>query len=204
VDACHGPIHHPLNAKASTLSFHPAKHVAAGEGGAVLTNDPEIAERIYQFRDHGRDAITKRMHRFGVNYRMAETSAALARSQLARYAENVAKRRAIAAIYDEAFGMSALGFTPVPHHHESARHLYQILVHNGRRNGVQAALLELGVGTQVHYRPVPSEPWWQAQQQGSYPGAEHFAAETLSLPLYPSMLESEVGTVIDAVAEVLT
>jgi hypothetical protein len=47
---------------------------------------------------------------------------------------------------------------------------------------------------------VPSEPWWQAQQQGSYPGAEHFAAETLSLPLYPSMLESEVGTVIDAVA----
>jgi dTDP-4-amino-4,6-dideoxygalactose transaminase len=199
VDACHGPLHHPPSAIATVLSFHPCKHVAAGEGGAVLTNEDGIAAFVRCLRDAGRlngKAIT-----VGTNGHLSELTAALARSQLARYQDGVLRRRLIAAQYDEAF-MGLRHCYPVDHDPESARHLYQLLFPGpAARDRFRAYAASQGVGTQVHYRPIPAEPAWE--QAGSFPGAESHANRVVSIPLYPSMTEDEMATVIRVVREAI-
>lgn len=195
VDACHGPLRH-LGRIATVLSFHPAKHVAAGEGGAILTNLASYATECRARRDAGRGA-DKRQVTLGTNARMDEMSAALARSQLQRYHEGVTARRAIAARYDDAFDGVV---ERVEHTPESARHLYQVLVDD--QTGFRARLAERDVGSQVHYRPVPSEPYWGLPGwRDRFPGAARYSDRTVSIPLYPSMTDQDVETVIRAVRE---
>lgn len=200
VDACHGPIALPEGAAAACLSFHPAKHVACGEGGAVLTNDAELARRVQMLRDHGRDHA--RMVKCSGNYRMADLNAALGRSQLTRYDHGIHERQRRALLYDEAFQGHV---TPVRHPGNSARHLYQILVSD--RDTFRAKLEDRGVGTQVHYSPIHLEPFYRdvlGFTPGMLPNAEAFAASTISLPLFPSMTDEQQETVINAVVEAVT
>ncbi|OFV83735.1 MAG: hypothetical protein A2W26_03610 [Acidobacteria bacterium RBG_16_64_8] len=175
----------------ATLSFHPAKHVACGEGGAVLTESPDLARRIHMYRDHG--CTIEDGHRtqqvLGTNGRMSELAAALGRSQLRRLAENVARRREISALYDDAFGPIA-----VPHGPGSARHLYQIRVPADVRDTVRQKLAADGVGTQVHYPCVHLQPYW-GYPVGTFPHAERYAAEVISLPLYPTLTHAEIDHV---------
>lgn len=199
VDACHGPLSLPDGALAACFSFHPAKHVACGEGGAVVTNDSAFAERVRVLRDHGRNLTTRRMERLSGNYRMPDVNAALGLSQLQRYDAGVLERRRQAAVYDEALtGHVEI----VPHHVNSARHLYQILVEN--RDAVREHLLTQGVTAQVHYPPIPGEPFYKGMFPGwerGLPNAVRFAGHALSLPLYPGLTEAEQEQVIDAVIE---
>lgn len=212
LDASHGPFHH-LGQVWTVWSLHPAKHVAAGEGGMLATNEADLATQAKKLRNHGQrifaDGSRLVEHR-GLNWRLPEINAALARSQLTRLHANIDTRRRIATQYDEAFaGKVHL----VPHRFDSARHLYQILVHERDTTravtpgsthvqwGVQAMLAAKGVGTAVHY------PLWMAQpafrylgyQPGSVPNAEWHAARTLSIPLFPTITELEVETVIHGV-----
>lgn len=222
-DASHGPIAH-LDGAATTFSFHPAKHVAAGEGGAIVTDDGAVWSRCFAMRDHGRvlgnvnmdgsvstgdDRVTVEL---GFNYRMDEMSAALALSQLGRYEWNVTERQRIAAIYDAAFKDKV---RTVPHSDQSARHLYQLLVED--RDTVRQQLAERGVGTQIHYHPIiPLQPYyherWRPYDRGDvtlsdiakerWPNAVWHSEHTLSIPMFPTLTEQEVETVIAAVLEV--
>lgn len=192
VDACHGPLVHMQDAQATCFSFHPCKHVAAGEGGAIVTNDEGLAQACRTMRSHGR--VRGRMHMMGWNYRMPDLNAALALSQLHRYHENVAIRRMLASRYDAAF---AGRVDTVPHSPESARHLYQLLIEH--RDAVQAKLLAAGIQTAVHYPVIPHEPFYGRTEH--YPGAEWHAAHTLSIPLYPSLDLKDQDYVIERVLE---
>lgn len=197
LDACHGPIKHSAIA-ATVLSFHPAKHVACGEGGAILTDSKPFADHCRVLRSHGR--VDGQMTQMGWNYRLPEINAALGRSQLTRYHKNVRERRRLAHWYDQAFAGKV---RTVPHGKESARHLYQILVED--RDTKQEALRAKGIGTAIHYPVIPLQPYYKARygyRPGQFPGAEWHAAHTLSIPLFPTMTEAEQDRVITAVLEV--
>lgn len=198
VDACHGPYHH-FGDLWTVFSLHPAKHVACGEGGMLATDDAELATQAKKLRNHGQrifaDGSRVVEHR-GLNWRLDEMSAALARSQMTRLQANIDARRLIAAQYDEAFAGKV---ATVPHRADSARHLYQLLVED--RDVVQQRLKTKGIGTAVHY------PLWMAQpafrylgyKPGTLPNAEWHSARTLSIPLFPTMTEQEIDTVIQGV-----
>lgn len=196
VDACHGPLHLPLGAVAACFSFHPAKHVACGEGGAVVTNDEGFARLCRAYRDHGR--VDGKMEIRGGNYRMSEMAAALGLSQLARYEDGVARRREIAMWYD-----LSLGYMAVLQPKDSAYHLYQLLV--DRRDQVREALRACRIGTQVHYLPVYRHPWWARDMLNPNPPpkAEQFASRVLSIPLYPTLTDTEVEYVASTVKRVV-
>jgi len=209
-DACHGPLTHDAADLATCLSLHPAKHIACGEGGAILTNDDAFAEQCRLLRSHGRRGTE--MVSLGYNYRLNEMSAALGRSQLTRYHAGVAERRRMASRYDDAFAGHYVIQT-VPHGPDSARHLYQILLppdgvtypYLKGRNWAQGKLRERGIGTAIHYPVIPLQPYYRQRygyREGMFPGAEAHAARTLSIPLFPGLTEAEQDRVIAAVLEV--
>lgn len=198
LDACHGPLTMPEGTALMVASFHPAKHIACGEGGAVFTNDASAAKLLRALRDHGRKD-DRRCHWPSHNFRMPEMSAALGRSQLQRYEANVQRRHELAGRYDEAFTGK---LQTVPHTSESARHLYQILPEN--RDDVREALRRQHIQAQIHYRPIHLEPAYRERfgyKPGDFPDAEWFADHTLSLPLYPTLTEAEQDTVMQTVLE---
>lgn len=195
----------------SAFSFHPVKHVAAGEGGAVTTNDAELAERLRRFRNHGiatdhrererRGSWHYEMIQLGFNYRLSDLHCALGISQLAKLRPGLERRREIAARYDESFKASSeihpLSVRPDLEH---AYHLYVARVAN--REAVYNSLRASGIGVNVHYLPVHLHPFYQARfgtGKGLCPVAEAAAEEVLSLPLYPKMSDQVVAQVVDAV-----
>ena len=198
VDGCHalGGSYHgrPVGSwgDMTCFSFHPAKHVACGEGGAVTTNDRSLADYCRRFRNHGRDGME--MVELGYNYRLSEISAALGLSQIQNLDASIARRREIAERYRAAFGGRCLAVQPDVGH---AWHLFVIRV-GPRRDAVMAALRDSGIDCQVHYRPVYLHPYYGGYR-GTCPVAEKLADEILSLPMFPSLSDSEVDQVIEAV-----
>ncbi|MGH2383496.1 MAG: UDP-4-amino-4,6-dideoxy-N-acetyl-beta-L-altrosamine transaminase [Candidatus Limnocylindria bacterium] len=199
---------------ASELSFHPVKPITTAEGGAVLTDDQELADRAARFRTHGitRDPdIMERsegpwfyeMQELGFNYRMTDLQAALGRSQLRHLDQFIGRRRAIAARYLEAFAdLSSLELPSVLEGVEPGWHLFVIRVrHARRRRGMFERLHELGIGVQVHYVPVYRHPYYRRLgfSPGLCPVAEDFYARAVSLPIFPRMSDAEVDVVIDGV-----
>ena len=201
-------------AAASELSFHPVKPVTTAEGGAVVTDDPELADRVARFRTHGvtRDpaemerndgAWHYEQHDLGFNYRLTDLQAALGASQIRRLPAFLARRRAIAARYLEAW--SDLGALTLPVIHEDVEpgwHLFVVRVAAAaRRRPFFDRLRELGLGVQVHYIPVHHHPYYRdlGFERGSCPVAEDFAARAVSLPIFPLMTDAEVDRVIETV-----
>lgn len=210
-DACHalgamdydgcsrvGSCAHSL---ATVFSFHPAKHITTGEGGAVTTNDADLAARVRLLRSHGR--VDGQMVALGWNYRMSDVNAALGLSQLRRIDENVARRRWLVGRYYAA--MEVVGAVLVPFSTSHAWHLLTVRIKDGRRDEVKAQLAERGIHAQVHYSPIiPLQPYYRERygyKPGRLPNAEAWAAEELSLPLYPTMTDADVGRVVDALKE---
>lgn len=200
------------------FSFHPVKTITTGEGGAVLTNDRALYERLILFRSHG---ITKvpslleqnpgpwyyEMQELGFNYRMTDFQAALGISQLRRLDSFAARRRAIAHRYNEAFRSLPHFRTPSSiGNHSLCFHLYTACIDfaaiGKSRPEYMQELRNCGVGTQVHYIPVHLLPYYRKNlgfKRGDYPLAEAFYEQELSLPLYPDLTVDEVEKVIAAV-----
>lgn len=209
-DACHalGAVHPgggdvgSKYADLSCWSFHPAKHVAAGEGGAVTCPArATLLERLLMLRDNGRDGQGL-MQVLGCNYRMDEMSAALALSQLDRLNENLA--RLLERVIQYRDGLRVLGENvKLPIFGAGcAWHLFRVAVPGGRRDALQRHLFELGIGTQLHYRPVHLQPYYEQQglgTKGQCPVAEKAWEEGLSLPLFASMTADDVDRVCVAV-----
>lgn len=203
---------------ATTFSFHPVKTITTGEGGAITTNDPALYERLQMLRSHG---ITREPARLadspgswwyeqqmlGFNYRMTEIQAALGSSQLRKLERFIERRREIFLHYRQAFAdLEWLKLPPATGNRKVAQHLFVArfdFVAMGRtRPEVMAALLEQGVGSQVHYIPVYQQPWYRqacAVTPDSCPETERYYEQCLSLPLYPAMTDEDVERVIDAV-----
>jgi UDP-4-amino-4,6-dideoxy-N-acetyl-beta-L-altrosamine transaminase len=202
----------------TVFSFHPAKHVAMGEGGAVTTNDPELYERLRRFRDHGlvRDPALfeepdpgpwhREMHDLGMNYRASDLHCALGRSQLRRLPKFVKRRRAIAARYDEAFAADPR-IHPLTQRDtaRSSYHLYVVQLDTDRRRVVEE-LHARNIGAHVLYPPIHLHPWYRKERgfaPGAFPAAERYYERCVALPLFPAMSDADVERVIDALLSIL-
>ena len=202
----------------TVFSFHPVKHITTGEGGMVTTEDPRLADRLRRFRNHGivrdptstaREPWRYDMKDLGWNYRLSDIACALGRSQLTRLEANLARRRQIAARYDQALaGLEGVGrpvARPLVRH---AWHLYPIRLQAAPgvdRGAVVRALHARGLGVQVHYVPVHAHSYYRRRfgdQWGRYPVAERASEELLSLPMFHAMADADVEDVVRIFEEV--
>jgi dTDP-4-amino-4,6-dideoxygalactose transaminase len=190
---------------ASAFSFYPAKNLGAmGDGGAISTNDSELAEKLQMLRDHG--SKDKYIHptSSGWNSRLDALQAAVLAIKLTKLDEWNNKRRAIAKNYRQALAGLPLVLPVEPNYAEPVYHLY--VVRAPDREVLRKGLAERGVGVGLHY-PIPLH--LQAAYTnlgypaGSFPNAELSASTLLSLPMHPAMSLEQVEQVSKACAEIL-
>jgi UDP-4-amino-4,6-dideoxy-N-acetyl-beta-L-altrosamine transaminase len=201
----------------TVFSFHPVKIITTAEGGLAVTNDDKLAQRMQLFRSHGitRDPALMthapdgpwyyQQVELGYNYRMTELQAALGLSQMSRLDDYVARRQIIAQRYDGLLANLQL-VTPTMHPDSySALHLYVIRLRldsiETTHREVFEALRGQGVGVNLHYIPVHTQPYYQAlgHKLGDYPEAERYYAEAISLPMYPGLTDSQIEETVEAV-----
>ena len=204
----------------TTFSLHPVKHITTGEGGLVVTNDSEFAERLRRFRNHGiiQDFHQRQkqgtwvydMDEVGYNYRLPELNSALGISQLQKLPGMLVRRQEIAARYNEAFSGAPQLTLPVGHSDcQSSWHLYVIKLNlstlNTDRDEIFQALRAENIGVNVHYIPVPWLAYYQklGYKKGSWPVAESMYYRLISLPVWPGMTDDDIEDVILAVNKVL-
>ena len=200
----------------TVFSFHPVKIITTGEGGMALTNDRELARKMELLRSHGITRETDLMTHepdgpwyyeqidLGFNYRMTDLHAALGCSQMTRLDDYVARRHELANHYHEALSdlpvitpwQSSEGY--------SAYHLYVIRLDSDKiapsHLQVFNSLREQGIGVNMHYIPVHTQPYYQdlGFMIGDFPEAESYYAEAISLPLYPTLTHEKQQEVISA------
>lgn len=200
----------------TVFSFHPVKIITTAEGGMALTNDIALAERMALLRSHGitRDPAKMTYESdgpwyyqqvdLGFNYRMTDLQAALGLSQLERLDRYVARRHELALRYNQL--LSELPVT-IPWQHPasySGMHLYVIRLQldtlQKSHRQVFESLREQGIGVNLHYIPVHTQPYYQRMgfKQGDYPQAECYYAEAISLPMFQTMSEEQQDTAIAA------
>ena len=200
----------------TVFSFHPVKIITTGEGGMALSNDAVLADAMTRLRSHGirRDAAAQAVHgpwyyeqtELGFNYRMTDIQAALGLSQLARLDAYVAARLRLADRYDRLLADLPLRTPGRDPDSDSAWHLYVVRLEDaGRRRAVFEHLRAAGKGVNVHYIPVHLQPDYQSQgfAPGDYPVAEDYYARALTLPLYPTLSETEQDRVVIKLHEAL-
>ena len=227
VDACHAPggsfvdskgekqmIGNCKYADLTVFSFHPVKHIATGEGGAVTTNNKDLYEKVALYRTHG---ITKdparlekndgdwyyEMQELGYNYRITEMQAALGISQLKRLDWSIERRNEIAEKYDEAFKGTIV---KTPFRAEGlvhAFHLYIIQVPADKRKGLYDHLRANKVYSQVLYIPAHLMPYYRqfGWKVGDMPVAEDYYSKCLALPMFPTLTDEEQNWIIEKVKE---
>jgi len=213
----------------AAMSFHPVKHITCGEGGAVLTNDAALYHRLKRFRSHGitnraedfentdrafhlTETGTERAVNpwyyeqldLGYNYRITDIHCALGLSQLKRIDRFMKRRKEIVDYYNRSFGgIEALS---IPHEAENCRtnyHLYVLLIDfagiGTDRGRFMEQLHAVGIGTQVHYIPVYTQPFFKnryATGRIDCPNAEAYYEKCLSIPLYPAMSDADMESVV--------
>lgn len=208
----------------TVFSFHPVKTIAMGEGGMITTQDPDLAKRLKMLRSHGithlpgdflnqdlaNDGDTANpwyheLHELGFNYRATDIQCALGLSQLKKADRFVKRRRELVQIYDKK--LTALG----PNIRSVTRHapdqtgwhlsvaLFDFDALGLSRREVMQRLRAQGIGSQVHYIPVPLQPYYQSLYgKPALPGAMGYYDRCLSLPLAADMTKSDVDRVLEA------
>ena len=195
-----------FDADMTTLSFHPVKHITTAEGGAVLTNNDEYARRLRMFRNHGTTRNPSEfvdepdgmwhseMQELGYNYRLSEVHSALGLRQMKRLDEFVARRREIARLYfAQLSGVEGLILPPNKSGH--AWHLFIARVKEELHGEFFAYLRDNDIRLQVHYRPVPLQPYYRKKygyKAGDFPQAEKYYRQAVSLPIFPMMTDDDV------------
>ncbi len=228
-DACHSPGGYFIDSKgakqncgngqfadAAAFSFHPVKHIAAGEGGMITTNNEALYKKLMMLRTHG---ISKEnlkydfpepdqqglwyyeMQELGYNYRITDIQAALANSQLKRADAGIEKRQEIAKKYRAAFANTSIKIQKDDPKHFNAYHLFVIEVE--QRKALYDALKDKGIFAQIHYVPVHLMPYYKqfGWKEGDFPHAESYYKKCISLPMYPTLTDDEQKYVIKKVLE---
>lgn len=211
----------------TVFSFHPVKNITTGEGGAVLTNNEELYNKLLMFRNHGITKDSKlftnlpesqsspssfyhEMQFLGYNYRMTDIQAALGITQLKKLDKFIDRRRELASVYHFKFIDNI--FFDIPNEKEyakSAYHLYPLRLKEAymhKREELFNILRENGLGVQVHYIPVYLHPYYQGLgfSKGLCPFAEKFYQSVISLPIFPKLTDKEINIVIQIVLDSCT
>jgi perosamine synthetase len=226
-DACHALGAEYKGRKVGTLadltifSFHPVKHITTGEGGMVITDNPEFAAKMCRFRNHGistehRERAEKgtwyyEMVDLGYNYRITDFQCALGLSQLKKLPYWIELRRKIAKHYEAAFdNINSLKLLSVSSDVKHVYHLYVIRLKLEQlkldRAAVFSALRNEGIGVNVHYIPVYLHPYYRGllgTKPGLCPVAEAAYNQIITLPIFSSMDDSDVEDVIRALCKVV-
>jgi len=225
-DACHALGARYLGIKvgscaysdATVFSFHPVKHITTGEGGAVLTNQKDLYDRLNLFRSHGivKEGFSQEapgdwyyeMKILGCNYRLTDFQAVLGRSQLRKLDAFVKRRREIADKYNKTLqGNPYFDLPEEKQYALSSYHLYSIRVKEDykiQKREVFNLLRRKGLGVQVHYIPVYLHPYYRGLGYGKAlcPIAEDFYEREISIPIYPSLKDEDVDVVIDVLMRI--
>ncbi len=206
---------------ATVFSFHAVKIITTGEGGAFLSQKPELQKKVERLRTHG---ITRELSELekenpegwyyeqldlGLNYRMTDIQAALGISQLTRLNAFVQRRREIASQYRRGLAGLPLRCLEENPEGESSYHLFVIRLNlekiSKSHREVFEALRALGIGVNLHYIPIPWQPYYRSLgfRQGNWPEAEKFYSEAISLPMYPGLTNAQVNQVIETVTGIV-
>jgi UDP-4-amino-4,6-dideoxy-N-acetyl-beta-L-altrosamine transaminase len=205
----------------TVFSFHPVKIITSAEGGMVLTNRADLAQRLRLLRGHGvtRDSgqMTEESHgawyyqqlELGFNYRITDLQAALGLSQLARLDDFLVRRQALAARYQQLLAGLPVSVQAPQAEAESAWHLFVVRLqgdnlqrsHREVFDGMRAA----GVGVNLHYIPIHLQPYYRELgfKPGDFPQAEAYYAGALSLPMYPGLSDAQQDHVVDSLRGLL-
>ena len=226
-DACHAPGAYFIDsqnfkqktgngkfADATAFSFHPVKHIAAGEGGMITTNNRELYQKLLKLRTHGisKNDMTYRilnkeeqgkwyyeMHDLGYNYRITDIQAALGNSQLKKADKGLEKRQDIARKYQQAFQNLPIKIQKVETNVFNAYHLFVIEVES--RKEFYNYLHAQGIFAQIHYIPVHLLDYYKqfGWKKGDFPVAENYYTKTISVPMFPSLTTDEQNYVIEKI-----
>ncbi|MEE2924970.1 MAG: aminotransferase class I/II-fold pyridoxal phosphate-dependent enzyme [bacterium] len=227
-DACHSPgadqVGNGEVSDCTILSFHPVKHITTGEGGAVLTNDSIIADKIRRLRtggiQHDSDAFTTdwscdqegnphpwayEMHDLGYNYRLTDLQCALGMTQLPKLTKFIELRQQIASKYDKAFGHSDSLRPLYEFTSKSVYHLYVLRADFSKlkvsRTEFFKRMRDRGIGLQLHYIPIPYQPYYQKLEleKTDIPEMDRYFDQSFSIPIFPKMSNYEVKKVINSI-----
>lgn len=223
-DACHAPGGYFIDRKGEQqmcgngnyadigiFSFHPVKHIACGEGGMITTNSDELYHKLVTLRTHG---ITKvpmsenhggwfyEMQQLGFNYRLTDIQSALGITQLAKNHKGVERRNEIAKKYKSAF-KDKIKYQDLPQGFYNAHHLFVIELE--QRKALYDFLRTKNIYAQIHYIPIHTMPYYK---QIGYEGAdlkhaENYYSKCISLPMYPTLSETEQEYIINTIFEFL-
>ena len=205
----------------TVFSFHPVKIITTGEGGMALTNQSNLADKMQMLRSHGVTRDTNKMTKvadggwyyqqlaLGFNYRMTDIQAALGLSQAKRLSSYIKKRHQLAQVYNEA--LANLPLTLPKQHADcySAYHLYVIRLQlkNIKISHKQffEALRADGVGVNLHYIPVHTQPFYQRLgfKLGDFPEAEKYYQEAISLPMFAVLSDEAIKRVVFVVKSII-
>ena len=181
------------------FSLYATKNMTTAEGGFVTTDDDRLADWLRLYRNQGMRARYQ-FEMLGFNFRMTDLAASIGLVQLAKLPRNTARRQAIAARYDAAFGELPIGLPITPDGRSHVFHQYTLDV-GGARDAIVADLREAGVGADIYY-PIPVHRQPYIQERGLHadlPVTDDAAARTLALPMHPGLTEAEQDQVIAAV-----
>lgn len=203
---------------AACFSFYATKELTSGEGGALVTDDAALADRLRLLRLHGMNKTGADRHRdgyshwdmvtFGWKYNMDNIQAAMLLPQLGRIEAKLEQRRALAARYYA--GLEGIPGLRTPRTREGVRHahyVFAVLVGDGRRDEIIAGLQERRIGIAVQFRAAHLTTWFRetyGYRPGAFPIAEAFGDATLCLPFYPGMPEAHVDAVVSTLRRLLT
>ncbi len=215
------PVGSCAHSDITVFSFHPVKIVTTGEGGMALTNDTALARRLERLRSHGMTREAALMDaepdgpwyyqqvELGYNYRITDIQAALGLSQLARLDDYVRRRHRLADRYDALLAGLPVIVPARVADAQSALHLYPIQVDAARcgrsRRQVFDALRAAGIGVNVHYIPVHTQPYYRRMgfSPGDFPRAEAYYAQAISLPMFATLTDAQQDEVVAALRRAL-
>ena len=181
------------------FSFHATKNITTGEGGIIVTNNSDSAERLRLLRNHGMDAPYHHIM-LGYNYRMAEMQAALGLVQLKRLDQIISRKSELARYYDLALNTPGI-ITPyvAPYTTQHGYMLYTIKVPPGKQAHLIRKLGEKGIEARIYFPPAHLQPYHRSRfafQEGLLPITEEVAKQVVSLPIFPSMSDDDAETVV--------
>jgi len=211
----------------TVFSFHPVKSITTGEGGAVLTNNKKLYEKLLMLRNHG---ITKdptkftinhqlstindygswyyEMQELGFNYRLTDFQCGLGLSQLKKLDKFIQRRREIVEIYNKELSKIDEIILPKERPYvKSSWHIYYIRLKNfQKRKKVFERLRKKGIGVQVHYIPVHLQPYYRnnfGYKEGDYPKAENYYNSTITLPLFVKLNKKQINYILNKIKEAI-